>query len=345
MVSAINPIDVSALPYAYGKPSLSGTIRTQVEDFIVEEKLGFAPASEGEHVFLLIEKRSTNTQWLAEQLAKFAKVRSFDVGYAGLKDRHAITRQWFSIYMPKESGIDWERFTLENVTILRQTRHTKKLRRGILKGNYFEILLRDLRGDLSTLAPKLEKISQRGVPNYFGNQRFGHEGNNIEQAEKLFRQGRKVPRQKRSMYLSAIRAWLFNLVLARRITEGNWHRVIAGDVMMLAGCRSFFVASEVDNELQERIDTLALSPTGPLHGKGESISLKQTQELEASVLNDHEHWLQGLAQAGLTQERRPLILPVEQLQWDFDDNGGLLLKFFLKSGCYATAVLREMVNF
>ncbi len=344
MAEALIDSNLSRWPYAMGEPCCCGVIRSHPEDFIVTEKLGFELTGEGEHVFLYIEKTNTNTQWVAEQLAKFANVRRFDVGYAGLKDRNAVTRQWFSIYLPKDLNVDWKAFALDDVQILQQTRHKKKLRRGTLKANHFTIILRNLTGDLTQLHQRLSTVREKGVPNYFGYQRFGHQGNNITQAEMLFEKKIKVSRDKRSLYLSSIRSWLFNCVLASRIAAGTWQKLIPGDIMMLTGCRSFFAADENDLNLQQRIDESEISPTGPLYGSGDPIPTKQVQALERGILEHYPKWLNGLQSAGLTQERRPLRLPMTSLTWEFTGDEVLTLDVDLPSGSFATAFLREIIR-
>ena len=322
------------------------TIRQQASDFQVEERLPFEPDGEGGHVFLNIEKTDINTDWLAQQLAKFAQVPAVDIGYAGLKDRHAVTRQWFSIKLEGRDEPDWSLFESDQIKILQRQRHNKKLKRGVLIGNQFHLVLTEIEGDTSVWQRNLEKIQQHGVPNYFAEQRFGHNMNNLYHVDKWFTGGR-APRKRnqRSLYISAARSWLFNLVLSERVAAHNWNQAISGDVMQLAGTRaSFFVAELVDKILQERLASHDVHPTGPLYGKGNTIAMTECLALEQEIASDWRDWLEGMEKVGLKQERRALRLIPAQFNWQFIDADKLELDFFLPAGSYATAVLRELAQ-
>lgn len=336
---------IDSLSYAFGGPPVSGVMRAQPEDFFVDEVLGFDPEGEGEHVLLHIEKRNTNTQWLADQLAHYAGIPKRDVSYAGLKDRNAVTRQWFSLGLAGMAEPDWASLDIENVQILQHVRHRRKLRRGTLQGNRFQLLIRELQGDLETLQTRLQQLAQQGVPNYFGEQRFGHDGANLQQAMAMF-QGRRIKnRHKRSLYLSAARSFLFNDLLSQRVGAGNWNRAITGDVMLLAGTNSYFVPDEYDAEIQQRLDTFDIHPSGCLWGKGETPAQAEAAVLETKLAQMHPKLCRGLEQAGLKQERRSLRLPIADLEWELDSSQQQLeLRFFLPAGSYATTVLRELVK-
>ncbi|MCX4187805.1 tRNA pseudouridine(13) synthase TruD [Methylophaga sp. OBS4] len=323
----------------------NASIRNQTEHFQVDEQLPFEPEGQGGHVMLRIQKTHTNTDWLAKQLACFANVAEVAVGFAGMKDRHAVTTQWFTVNMEGMEEPDWYQFDSENWQIKQLTRHNKKLKRGVLSGNHFKITLADLQGEQQQWQQNLQRIQQQGVPNYFAEQRFGHNHANLERADAWF-QGAKAPkkRQQRSIYLSAARSWLFNLVLSKRIEKGNWNQIISGDVMQLAGTHSsFFVADEQDEDLVERLQTFDIHPTGPLWGRGEALTKLSSLKLEQQVLEAWSSWQQGLEKAGLKQERRALRLYPEQLTWQFTDTT-LELAFYLPAGSYATAVLRELAQ-
>lgn len=233
--------DINNWSYAWGKPLLHGVIRSSPENFQVTEQLTHKPSTDGEHVFLFIEKKNTNTDWVAGLLAKHCGVARRDVSYAGMKDRLAVTRQWFSVYLSNKPEPDWTEINSEDVQVLITTRHQRKLRRGALNGNQFEIKITNLEGATEGLTQLLTKIRDMGVPNYFGEQRFGKHGNNIQRALEMF-SGRRVKRQQRSIYLSAARSYLFNEVLSQRIQKDTWRQVAEGDVLMLSGTRSVFVA-------------------------------------------------------------------------------------------------------
>jgi len=333
----------SSLAYAFGTPNVRGTLRHRVEDFIVEEQLGFEPQGEGQHVWLWIEKRERNTRDVAMQLAKHAGIRASDVGYSGLKDRRAITRQWFSLDLAGKAEPDWTDIADPQVSILQLTRHIKKLRRGVHRTNRFEITLRDLQGDTGSLPQRLDMIRQHGVPNYFAAQRFGHDEANLEQARLMFAGQRVKNRHKRSLYLSAARSFLFNQLLSQRVGDGNWNRAIDGDVMQLAGSHSIFVPEMIDDVITQRVNEMDIHPTGPLWGRGELKSGGVVKTLEAQLARDYPEYCVGLEQAGLKQERRSLRLPVKQFESSLQGQT-LHLAFELEAGTYATSVIRECLD-
>ncbi|MDH5357083.1 MAG: tRNA pseudouridine(13) synthase TruD [Gammaproteobacteria bacterium] len=339
--------DFSTLPRVNSSATLcSAQIRSLPEYFQVEEVLPFEPDNIGGHVWLKIRKRNTNTDWVATELAKFAAVPSVAVGYAGLKDRHAVTTQWLSVNMEGHEEPDWTAFENDDIQIIQTTRHGKKLKRGVLAGNNFKLILSDVQGDTTLWENNLKLVQQQGVPNFFGEQRFGHNGNNLQRVDHWFSTG-KAPRKRnqKSIYLSAARSWLFNLVLAERIQQGNWNQPMLGDVVLLAGTKaSSFVVNEIDDELTSRIETMDIHPTGPLWGRDTSQTHTDSLGLEQQVLIEWNNWQQGLEKAGLSQERRALRLFPQQFNWQFMDDNQLELSFFLPAGSYATAVMRELAE-
>jgi tRNA pseudouridine13 synthase len=330
----------SSLAYVSGKPNVHGIARQRAEDFVVEEQLGFEPQGEGQHAWLWIEKRERNTQDIAYDLARFADIKSQAVGFSGLKDRHAVTRQWFSLDLAGQPEPDWQQLNDSNLVILQATRHGRKLRRGTHKANRFTITLRQLQGDITSLDERLKNIRQTGVPNYFGEQRFGHDEANLEWAQRMFAGERIKNRNKRSLYLSAARSFLFNQLLSRRVEEGSWNRAQEGDVMQLAGSHSIFIPEAVDDTLKQRIIEMDIHPTGPLWGRGELKSGGQVRVIEQQLAEAYPDYCRGLEQAGLKQERRNLRLAVQELNWSFGDDR-LTLDFVLETGAFATSVLRE----
>ena len=333
------------LAYGYGQPELSGVIRTHFSDFKVDEKFAFEATGEGEHALLHIKKQNTNTDWLSRQIARLAGVRKVDVSYAGLKDRNAITTQWFSVWLPGKPDPDWTQLNSENVEVLETVRHNRKLRRGSLRGNQFTLNVRDVEGDVSDLKQKMDTIAEDGVPNYFGEQRFGIEGRNLEKAESMFAGKREKDRFKRSIYLSAARSAMFNDVLSQRVKMANWATGMPGDVMLLDNSHSYFLAMDIDDEIVQRLKHHDIHPSGPLWGRGELLSKGEVAELESLLVNKFEIFDRGLKNARLDQERRSLRLSVDDLQWYFDEENKLLeLSFFLPAGGYATAVLREIIK-
>jgi len=330
-------------PRAFGIPQLSGVIRSTPEDFQVDEVLGFEADGDGTHAFLKIRKKNANTEWVAKQLARFAGVCQVDVGYAGLKDRRAVTTQWFSVDLAGREEPDWHSLTEGGIEFVEITRHRRKLKRGALKGNRFKLVIRELEGDISLLEDRVSKIANDGVPNYFGEQRFGF--SNLEKASAMFSgQLKKVRRPEKSMYLSAARSWLFNKILAARVAAGTWNQPIVGDVMMLSGTQSIFPVEAVDDEIQKRISEFDVHPTGAMWGSGELASTLDVNALEQSVANDEKPFCDGLKRAGLKQQRRALRLIPKVLQMKQIDSDSVELQFELAAGSYATVVLRELFD-
>jgi tRNA pseudouridine13 synthase len=232
-----------------------------------------------------------------------------------------------------------------DIEILQSIRHLRKLRRGALQANHFVLTLRDLTGDFAELEHRLQRIAQQGVPNYFGTQRFGHHFDNLSQVEAMFTGVLKVrDRHKRSLYLSSARSLLFNHVLSERVKTGQWNQAMPGDVMQLANSHALFVIDEVDENIVLRLTSFDIHPTGPLWGRGPSMTHAQATEMETQILSNYATWCLGLEGAGMQQERRALRLLAKNFQWEFLDPTTLQLRFQLVAGAYATTVLREVVN-
>jgi tRNA pseudouridine13 synthase len=317
-------------------------IRLSCSDFQVTELLGFVPDGDGEHDFLWIEKEGQNTAWVAEQLAKYAGIRSVDVGYSGLKDRYAVTQHWFSVRRPGGAKPDWNSFQAVGTRVLEATRHGRKLKRGAHRANRFRIAVRDISSPASGVAERLTAIKAEGIPNYFGDQRFGRDAGNLRLAEKLFA-GRRLPRYQRSLVLSSARSFLFNLILERRVVDGTWNRLLAGDCANLDGSGSLFAVGVVDDELRQRAARLDIHPTGALWGSGETLVSGCVAALEGSVADRHPAFARGLEKQRVEQARRPLRARVMDLEWRTRDEHTLWLKFTLGRGTFATALLRELV--
>lgn len=330
-------------PYAYGGPSGSGQIKSAPDDFIVEEILPFTPADTGEHVFLLIEKTHENTEYVARLLARHAGVRQRDIGYAGLKDRHGRTTQWFSVWLPGQQAPAWSALESSNLTILSTTRHARKLKRGVLAGNRFQIVVRNWHGNREASERQLQSIQNHGFPNYFGEQRFGHQGRNVEKALAMF-QGERVKHEQRSIYLSAARSYLFNLILAERVAAQTWNQAIPGDLLQLDQSHSHFRAEAIDATLSDRVESCDIHPTGALFGKGNHQASGETLALEQRIVSDHSELAAGLLKCAMEADRRALRVKPKNLQWHFEDDSSIHLAFELPAGSYATALLREIVN-
>src|SRR6185437_9678569 len=335
-------MSASELPFAHGAtPPLVARLRLTHEDFLVEEILGYDADGSGEHALLWVEKRGANTDWVARELAKFAGVPQVAVGYAGLKDRHAVTRQTFSVQLAGRPDPDWSTFPHPEVKVLAATRHSRKLKRGALRGNRFVLVLREVSGDRARAESALRQIAARGVPNYYGEQRFGREGGNVAQARAMFG-GRRVDRDKRSILLSAARSHIFNQVLAARVERACWDTPLEGEIWSLAGSRSWFGPEPFSDALAERLARGDIHPSGPLWGQGEPPTQGDAGTLEREIGAAHGDLVAGLVAARMDQERRPLRLLPGHLRWRWLADDALELSFELSAGAYATVVVREV---
>jgi len=334
---------VSDLPRAFGAPVLSARIRCAPEDFFVEELPGFAPSGEGEHLLLTVEKRGMNTAFAAKRIAAWAGIAEMGVGYAGLKDRHAVTRQRFSVHLPRKVAPDLAGLASDDLTVIESCWHARKLPRGALAGNRFELVLRDVDGDADAIEARLRDIAAHGLPNWFGEQRFGRDGGNVAAALAMFA-GRRVRREQRSLLVSAARSALFNRVLAARLADGSWNRGLEGEVWMLAGSRSVFGPEPWSDALARRLADFDIHPSGPLWGAGEPRTQGEARRCEEAALQDGDApaLRAGLEKEGLRQERRALRLQPEGLAWHWPEARVLHLAFALPPGSYATALLHEL---
>ena len=304
-----------AWPRAHaGASHVTGILRARPGDFQVTETLPFEPEGDGEHLYVLAEKQGVTTRAVQQMLARGCGVAQRDVSYAGMKDRHALARQWFSVRRPQREDID----SGVGVRILRCDRHRRKLRRGELEQNHFRIRIRALTGDPNAA---LELLHMRGAPNYFGEQRFGATGGNVSAALDWVRAGKpRITRFLRSIYLSSLRSFLFNEVLAKRVSDGTWRCLLDGE-------------AELDGR-----------PTGPLWGRGRLPSTGAARALDERTMRPHREIAEALEFVGLRQERRPLAAVPKNLLWHADD-GALTVEFALDRGTYATSVLREIGQF
>ncbi len=336
---------------AHGQAVLSARIRAVPEDFVVEEIDAFAPSGAGEHLLLTVRKRGMNTAHAARRIASWAGVAESAIGYAGLKDRHALTTQRFSVWLPKRVApeiaqlavADERESPMESLEVLDAVWHARKLPRGALAGNRFVLTLREVAGDADAIDARLQAIAARGVPNFFGEQRFGRGGGNVDKALAMFA-GRRVKREERSHLLSAARSALFNRVLDERVRRDCWDRGLDGEVWMLDGSRSVFGPEPWSDALAARLASFDIHPAGPLWGRGALRSAGEALALETAALaeGDGPALCAGLERAGLAQERRALRLRPQDLAWDRPEPAALRLRFALPPGAYATTVLAEL---
>jgi tRNA pseudouridine13 synthase len=332
------------LPRALGGAAGIARLRAEPEDFQVDEELGFAPSGAGPHALLRVRKRLVNTEWVARELARAVRVRPFDVGYAGLKDRRAVTTQWFSVPLGKATPESLLAAGGEGWQVLEAYAHGRKLPRGALAGNRFTLRLRQFDGDRDRCLELLRQVAVVGTPNGFGPQRFGRDLGNLETALATAGQvaaGGGAPL--RGMTLSAVRSLLFNAVLATRIIDGSWNRLQPGDLANLDGSNSVFPVTTLDDTLAARVAALDLHPTGPMHGNGGPQPNGDIAGRERDVLCSYADLCAALGAANVEGARRPLRVALRELQYGFDGDT-LQLRFMLRGGSFATAVLREIVD-
>ena len=343
-----------AWEYAWGKPNIGLEFKQSPRDFQVKEQMPVQLTDDGEHYWLFIQKTRRHTADVAKHLARFANVAYRDVGYSGMKDYFAQTQQWFSVYKPKGNRPDWQGLNAPGLEVLEFGRHNRKLRRSTHSGNRFKLTLRGevlqaQRDVVSELERRLKIIKRNGVPNYFGQQRFGRNLSNITNAQRFFSQTAKLPRKlndKQAIWVSASRAWLFNHVLSNRIKDNNWNRLEAGEPCNLNATQSYFI-SDTNIMSDERLPSGDIHPTGPMWGKYsrrdvDILSAAQTfLDKERALLRDYKTMMQGLENVNLGYKRRSTRCIPQNLDWYFDENS-LVLEFELLSGQYATSVIREI---
>jgi tRNA pseudouridine13 synthase len=327
-------------PRALGSALGPGVLRTQPDDFIVEEDLGFAPAGTGQHVLLKIRKRDANTQWVARELARICRCRAMDVGFAGLKDRRAVAVQWFTVPKSAQSLAAWASVSTSEFEVLEAHAHSRKLPRGALAGNRFLIRVREASATDQDITNRVESIRRRGVPNYFGPQRFGRGGSNLLRIAAGLK---ALGPAERGFVLSAARSLIFNSVLAERVREGSWEHLEVGDVANLDARGSVFAVDQMDETLQERSRRLDIHPTGPMWGRGVPLSKRRVLELESRAAAQFAPASELVETAGMGQERRSLRLAVRDLEWTRDSDA-VVLGFWLARGSFATTVLREVCD-
>ena len=342
-------IPFDGLARAFGAPPVSGILRRAPGDFVVEEELGFEPEGAGPHHWLLVCNTGCTTAFAARALAGRFDVPARGVGFSGLKDRHSVTTQWFTV--PAHPGaLEPEPGEVaDGVRIVRAAHGRKKLRRGAHAGNRFAIALREVQGDREAFAARVRRVAQAGAPNYFGAQRFGREGGNAAAAARLLRGEAKAPdRLARGLYLSTACSLLFNGVLHRRVEAGAWNACVAGDAIVIAGRRRARAPGAAPREggtAGEWVAALRAHPTGPLWGRGSPEGVTaDALAFERAALGGCDGWQAGLEAAGLEAARRALRVVPADLEWEETADGGIVVRFALPSGAYATAIMRELAR-
>jgi tRNA pseudouridine13 synthase len=337
------------LPYAYGSPLSSAAFKANCEDFCVKEELGYPLTEVGEHFYVKVQQKDANTHWTAKQLARFAGCPVSSVGYAGLKDRRAISIQWFSLYLPKVASLDFSQFSAPGLTVLSVCKHNKKLRRGAFASNHFEITLRESTLNWSDFTERLHKIKLHGVPNYFGPQRFGYQENNLKTLSQLVVNEDKPKirdRHLKSLLLSSARSYLFNLVLAKRVKEGTWNQALKYEPLMLSGSQSFFIPAPEESSsdmIAHRLQVADIHTTGPLFGEGKHLE-GEVALLENAITEENPKLCEWLLQNELKAQRRQLRLVPQHLDAFKIEPDLIKISLTLPSGQYATTLLRELIN-
>jgi tRNA pseudouridine13 synthase len=336
-------------PYAWGAPLANGVLRSAPEDFIVDEILGFEAAGAGPHALLVVRKRGANTEWVARELARAAGCKPFEVGFAGMKDRNAVTTQHFTVPRGKREAAEFAGITGEGYEVLSSTAHQRKLPRGALAGNRFDIVARGVDCDPEKISRRLAELSAGGVPNYFGSQRFGRDAGNLASVLATAgaiaagaRRERGRGRSDQGFTLSAARSLIFNAILAERVSAGTWNRLGAGDVANLDGRGSVFPVDTADATIEPRAAALEIHPTAPLVGEGAPMSSGEIAALEESVAQRFPEALAVIRAERMNAERRALRIRVRDLAHDYAD-GVLRVRFALDAGSFATTVLREVI--
>jgi tRNA pseudouridine13 synthase len=331
-------------PRAWGEPLGVGVLRSTPEDFVVTEVLGFAAGGEGPHALLTVRKRGANTEWVGRELARLVGCKPFDVGFAGLKDRNAVAIQHFTVPRGKREAGEFLGLAGEGYEVIAASNHQRKLPRGALAGNTFELVVRGLATDAGALAARVGAIGAHGVPNYFGPQRFGRDAGNLEA---VLREATEPRRSRgrdsdRGFVLSAARSVIFNAIVSARVEQGTWNRLEPGDVANLDGSGSVFAASQVDAELATRCERQDVHPTAPLMGDDAGIATGAVAAQEAAVAQQYPEAMTVVRAARMRSERRATRVRVASLRHQYAGDV-LTISFALPAGSFATTVLREII--
>lgn len=328
-------------------PGSGGRLGSEPEDFGVDEVLPFAPSGEGDHFFVRIQKRDTTTPDAVRLISRAARVAERDIGVAGMKDKRAVTTQWLSLPAKAAPADSWE--LPDALKVLEVTRHSRKLRTGQQLGNHFRIRLVDVpEGGLGRALELCRAIQQRGLPNSFGEQRFGFGGNNLRHAVDWFRRGcpGQGPKTRfyRKLYPSVVQSEIFNRYLTLRRARG-FERLLKGEVVRLDGSRAMFIVEDVDRELP-RLQARDIHLTGPLPGPDMKPAQHEALELERAAcdtlaLGEEQQRLLADSAPGT---RRDLLVWPGDLKVSEPVAGQLELEFFLPSGSFATQLVRELIR-
>ncbi|MBY6063173.1 tRNA pseudouridine(13) synthase TruD [Pseudidiomarina sediminum] len=339
---------LTTLAYLHGAPQVNAQFRATNSDFQVVEQLDVEDEGAGEHQWLWVAKSGANTTFVARQLAEFAGVDERQVSYAGLKDRHAETWQWFSVQLPGQQLLAWHDLKHPEFRVERALLRSKKLKLGYHQGNAFRLRLRDV-DDVPALHQRWQQIIEQGVPNYFGEQRFGHDGQNLTKArawltgELSRKQVKRWSRQQQGLLLSSVRSALFNQIVSARIAAQRLQPE-ADDFLLLQGTRSFFRVEALDDALAQRFASGDVQLSAPLAGSWREPWQDHLSPFEYEQLQQEAELLAGLQRQRVDLARRALLLLPQDTAWHEVDATTIELSFRLPRGSFATSVLRELIQ-
>lgn len=322
-------------PSIYSEPCGSGVIKQEFADFRVVEQLSFEPSGNGEHLFVFIEKVDANTRFVANELARLFGCASKDIGFAGMKDRHAITQQWFSVYLTKAKVKDWQQITHPNFSIVKAAFHNKKLKIGELESNRFTIVVRNFLGNMNCVEYRIQELAQAGLPNYFGPQRFGNDFSNWHEGKAWLKGALKASRNQEGLLISALRSYLFNEILAERVKQGNWNKLIDGDVAY----------NTEDGKVLERYSSPeSLIPAAPLFGRDRYQSKEAAAAIQEHVLQRYGEITDQLLKKRVNGDWRPLVCRVSNLNFNRLSGNSFTLEFTLPKGSFATNLINQIID-
>jgi tRNA pseudouridine13 synthase len=340
-------------------PRPPGRIKSRFDDFVVSEIPAYAPSGEGEHVFVEITKTDVTTLDAVRAVSRALGCDPREAGFAGMKDRRGVTTQTISLHAPRgtPSTALAERargLALDGIAVVSAMPHGNKLKPGHLAGNRFAVTVRDVPADaVGEAETVLRRLAGEGVPNAFGTQRFGRDGDNVPRALAWLRGDAPGPREPRVQRLlwSAVQSAVFNAVLAQRVEDGTWSAALAGDLLKLRSSGGLFLCTDVAAD-SPRATVGEVSPTGPIPGADmrspEGVPGELERRITTSILGEGFDF--GRTQRLGSGSRRPLRTWVQDLRWEVEVQSDghraacFRVYFVLPKGSYATTVLAAVFD-
>lgn len=332
------------LEYPYGNAICEAYWKAEPQDFQVNENLDLEFTGSGEFLWIYVLKKNINTESLAKEIAKAARISSDKISWSGLKDKKSWAKQWFCLHIgglvDREKWLEiLNRTQQESWLILEGHAHQKKLRIGTHQSNTFDLKIEIPEGvsHQEAIEARLKQISTLGFPNYFGYQRFGKNYSNLNNAQKLF-DGQQIKNKHiRGLVLSAARSWLFNLQVHERIQQQSFDKIISGDVFQFQNSGALF--TEENEETQTQFDQLQIHPTAVLMGLGKNLSSDKSYALEQKIEDLFPLWVRRLKDFKIGQERRSIRVLPQKMSWECLSPTHLRLKFELPKGSFASELL------